>query len=57
LVPLGIYRSADAGETWAALAGAPHESVATRLVLDATTPGYLFGLTDGGAWRFTLTRQ
>ena len=57
LEPLGIYRSADAGETWAALASAPHESVATRLVLDATTPGYLFGLTDGGAWRFTLTRQ
>lgn len=54
--PLGIYRSADAGQTWAPLAAAPHDAVTTRLVLDATAPGYLFGQTEDGAWRVTLTR-
>ncbi len=53
---LGIFRSNDAGQTWTQLANASREAVTTRLVLDATTPEYLFGQSDVGAWRYTLTR-
>ncbi|MCA1552801.1 MAG: HEAT repeat domain-containing protein [Chloroflexi bacterium] len=51
---LGIFRSNDSGQTWSLLGNAPREYVTTRLVLDATNPEFLFGLTEVGAWRYML---
>jgi len=55
--PLGIYHSADGGKTWSQLekVPAPAEFPTTRLILDPNAPNDLYGLTEAGAWRTTLS--
>ena len=52
---LGISETNDGGKTWIMLENSPISSVTTVLDLDHTTPGYLYGLTDVGPWRYPLT--
>ncbi len=56
MAPLGIYRSTDGGQSWAAMekANVPMEHVTTLLVIDPTAPDHLFGLTEMGAWRTNI---
>lgn len=51
---LGIASSTDGGKTWSTLPDSPTWSVTNRLVLDRTTPGYLYGLSNVGPWRYQL---
>lgn len=52
--PHGIAASEDGGATWVMLPDAPAWAVTTRLIRDATAPGYLFGEANGEAWRYAL---
>ena len=54
LTPFGIFQSMDGGNSWASLTPWNVDYVTTRLVIDPGTPGYLFGLTEGGAWQYPL---
>jgi len=51
---LGIASSSDGGMTWEMLPDSPTWSVTHQLVLDRTSPGYLYGLSDVGPWRYEL---
>jgi hypothetical protein len=51
---LGIYSSSDGGSTFTFLQDSPRDYVTTRLVLDSSLPGYLFGTTGIGTWRYAL---
>ncbi len=54
-ISLGIASSTDGGKTWGILPDSPTWSVTSQLVLDRTTPGYLYGLSDVGPWRYALS--
>jgi hypothetical protein len=54
LSSLGITESNDGGKTWLALEDSPTWSVTRALDIDHTAPGYLYGLTDVGPWRYQL---
>ncbi len=51
--PLGIAASDD-GKSWAMLPGSPSSSATRLLIIDLTTPMYLYGLSDVGPWRYEL---
>lgn len=51
---LGTFASGDGGKTWTWLNNSPNLSVTRHLVIDRSTPGYLYGLTEDGPWRYTL---
>lgn len=51
---LGVSTSNDGGKNWVALSHSPSWSVTRHLVIDRTTPGYLYGLADDGPWRYAL---
>ena len=51
---LGIASSSDGGKTWVMLPDSPTWSVTSQLVLDRTTPEYLYGLSDVGPWHYEL---
>jgi hypothetical protein len=51
---LGIYVSNDGGSTFSFLQDSPRGYITTRLVLDPSLPGYIFGVTGIGTWRYTL---
>lgn len=52
--PLGIAASSNGGKTWAMLPASPNLSVTRILIIDQTTPQYLYGLSDAGPWRYEL---
>ncbi len=52
---LGIASSTDGGKTWVMLPDSPTWSVTSQLVLDRTTPEYLYGLSDVGPWYYDLS--
>ncbi len=51
---IGIASSQDGGKTWTTLPDSPTQSVTAFLVIDQTTPHYLYGLSDAGPWRYQL---
>ncbi len=51
---LGMASSSDGGKTWVMLPDSPTWSVTSQLVLDRTTPEYLYGLSDVGPWHYEL---
>jgi hypothetical protein len=51
---LGVYSSSDGGISWSFLQDSPRDYITTRLVLDRSLPGYLFGATGIGTWRYEL---
>ncbi len=51
---LGIAVSEDGGQTFTPLPNSPNESVTTQLLIDRTTPEFLYGLSDVGPWRYQL---
>lgn len=51
---LGIVSSSDGGKTWVTLPDSPTWSVTSQLVIDRTTPEYLYGRSDVGPWRYEL---
>ena len=55
LAGLGIAASSDGGKTWRWLPDAPTHVVTTRLIIDPTAPGDLYGLADDTPWRYELT--
>ncbi|MBI5303031.1 MAG: HEAT repeat domain-containing protein [Chloroflexi bacterium] len=54
LDPLGVFSSSDNGNTWVWLPGSPIHALTTNLIVDADSPGYLFGLANGKPWRYAL---
>jgi len=52
---LGIAVSNDGGKTWVILPDSPPWSVTRHLIIDHTTPEFLYGLADEGPWRYALT--
>lgn len=52
---LGIAASNDGGKTWVALPDSPTWSVTRHLLINQTSPEFLYGLADEGPWRYTLT--
>lgn len=54
--PLGVALSTDSGATWALLPDSPTWAITTRLAIDVTMPGFLFGEANGAAWRFALNQ-
>ncbi len=52
--PLGVFYSRDGGATWRALDSAPMDQVTTQLLVDTTSPRYLFGATEDHAWRANI---
>lgn len=51
---LGIAVSEDGGDTFTPLPDSPTASVTTQLLIDRSTPQYLYGLSDVGPWRYEL---
>ena len=51
---LGIAVSSDGGKSWRWLPGAPTHVVTTRLSVDPTAPGNLYGIADDTPWRYEL---
>ncbi|MCL4393251.1 MAG: HEAT repeat domain-containing protein [Chloroflexi bacterium] len=51
---LGIAASHDGGNTWTAMAESPKGAITKQLVMDPAAPDYLYGQTDGGAYRMTV---
>ena len=52
---VAVVASHDGGATWVAVPKAPTQQVTTRLVLDPAAPAYLYGLTNDGPYRLSLT--
>ncbi|MCL4395933.1 MAG: HEAT repeat domain-containing protein [Chloroflexi bacterium] len=51
---LGVSVSNDSGQTWVPLLDSPTWSVTRTLIVDRTTPEFLYGLSDVGPWRYQL---
>ena len=49
--PRGVFYSADGGVTWQALEGAPQDEMSVQLLMDPSSPRYVFGATGEHAWR------
>jgi hypothetical protein len=54
LMPFGLFQSINGGDSWAPLTQWHVDGITTRLVLEASEPARLLGLTDGGTWQYSL---
>ncbi len=57
VTPFGFFQTTDGGDTWSPVLQWNMDYATTRLVIDPTTPQYLYGLTEMGVWQYPLRQD